>query len=194
MSGALGLSIQVFSCVCLSGLLLLEWLALRTLMQETLSLKHLYEPAAGPEDAVLSVRVRPFRASLMDCSDVLTDADLLGRVTTLLFVQPDKLFKQSKEVFGPLLLSVWQKRRGPLYVVCSGSLTNCQLIRDKYQLGRMHNSAIDVVLDERGALRTTFSVSPVLTAVVVDENRKILKLGAVHSDGFMEKAPSGVGS
>lgn len=186
MSGSFGLSVQVISCLCLSSLLLLEWLALRTLMHETLLLRHLYEPTPAPEDALRSVRVRPFRAPLMDCSDVLTDADLLGRVTTLLFVRPDKLFAQSKEVFGPVLLSVWQKRKGRIYVVCSGLIGDCQLLRDKYQLGRMHNSAIDVVLDEDGEIRKRLSVTPVLAAVVVDANRKILKVGGLHSDEFNE--------
>jgi hypothetical protein len=186
MSAPFDLSWQALSCFCLSGLLLIEWLALRTLTHETLLLRHFYEPTPGREDELLSIRVRPFRASMMDCSDVLTDTDLLGRMTTLFFVRPDKVLKQGNEVFGPLLLSLWQKRRGPLHIVCSGSIEDCQLLRDRYQLGRMHNSAIEVVLDERGLLRKSFSVTPALAAVVVDENGKIAKVGGVHSDQFQE--------
>lgn len=184
MRAALDLTWQAFGCLGLSGLLLIEWLALRTLTYETLLLRHFYEPTPGREDELLSIRVRPFRASLMDCSDVLTDADLLGRVTTLFFARPEAVLKQGKELFGPLLLSLWEKRRGPLYVVCTGSIQDCQLLRDKYQLGRKHHSAIEVVLDERGMLRKTLSVMPALAAVVVDENRTISKVGGVHSGAF----------
>lgn len=193
MNEAFGPSLQLLSCVCLGCLLLLECIALRTVMREALLLRHVYEPAPGREAALLSVRVKPFRATLMDCSDVLTDADLLGRVTTLLFVQPSELFAQSKEVLAALLHSLWTKRQGPLYVVCSGSLADCQLLRDKYRLGRKHSSSVDVILDQAGALRTSFSVTAVLMAVVIDENRRILKVGGVDSDEVME-APSGVTS
>jgi hypothetical protein len=183
---ALGLSWQLFSCVCLSGLLLLEWIALRTLLHETLLLRHLYEPPASPEDALLTVRVQPFRAALMDC---LTEADLLGRVTTLLFVRPDRLFAQSKEVLAPLLHSLWTKRQGPLYVICSGSLEDCEVLRDRYRLGRKHDSSVDIVHDETGALRTTFSVTPAIAAVVIGEDGTLSKVGGVHSDEFEEIAP-----
>lgn len=193
MNGPLALTFQTFSCICLSGLLLVEWMALRTLVQEAFLLNHLYEPTeapAEPEEAVLGTRAQPFRTPRLDSSGVFTEKDLLGQVTTLLFVMPSQLVPQTEAMFSPLLHSIWHKRRGPVYVVCSGSREDCQLLRDKYRFGKVHNSGVDVLFDEGAALRMTFSVTSAVRAVVIDESGRIAKVGGARTDEFTE-APSG---
>lgn len=177
MNGPLASTLQTFGWVGLSGLLLLEWIALRTLVQETLILKHLYEPAAEPEEAVLGTRAKRFRATLLDSSDVVSEKDLLGQMTTLLFVQPNRILSHADSMFSSLLQSIWHGRRGPVYVVCSGSREDCTLLRDTHHLGKVDNSGIDVLLDDGAALRRAFAITAALRAVVIDEKGRIAKVG-----------------
>jgi hypothetical protein len=190
MDSTLGLTFQTVSCVCLGSLLLLEWIVLRTLTHETILLKHLYEPSdtsVGPEDAVLGLLLQPFRARVLDSSYTLTEQDLLGQVTTLLFVQTESA-SQPRSMLTPLLHSLWHKRQGPLYVVCSGTLEHCQRLRDEYRLGKAHHSVIEVIFDEGGALRTTLVVTSELSAVVIGEDARVRKVGGVESDELI-RAP-----
>lgn len=184
MTATLGSSFQTLSLLSLTGLILIEWVALRSMLRETLVLKHLYEPsaaAATAEDALLGTKPRPFRAVHLDSPAALTDMDLMGRVTTFLFVQPTEVLSQRNSLFSSVLHSLWQRRRGPLYVVCSGPRPDCQLLRDRYRLEQAPGNEFGVLFDETATLRRNFSITAALYAVVIGEDGRVAKVGGVES-------------
>jgi hypothetical protein len=155
MSEPLAFGFQVLSCVCIGGLLVLEWTALRTLMQETLILNHLFRPNKEPRkgnESVLGARVQPFHVARLDTEESFTEKDLLENVTTLLFVAPNELASETESMFAQLLHSVWTKRQGPIYVVCSKSRGDCQRVADRFQFGKSRGSGIDLLFDAEGTM------------------------------------------
>lgn len=185
MNEPLAFGFQVLSCVGAAGLLALEWTALRTLMHETLILDHLFRPHKEPpegEESALGSRVRPFRAVRLDTGNSFTEKDLIGSVTTLLFVSPNELVSETESMFTQLLHSVWAKRRGPIYVVCSRCKADCQRIADRFQFGKTRGSGIDLLFDTDGSMRDMFMVTSPVRAVVIDKNGHVTKVGGVEAD------------
>lgn len=196
MSEPLTLGFQVLSCACIGGLLVLEWTALRTLLQETLILDHLFRPNKEPpegEESVLGARVQPFCVARLDTGESFTEKDLLENVTTLLLVSPNELVSETESMFAQLLHSVWTKRQGPIYVVCSKSMGDCQRIARRFQFGKSRGSGIDLLFDADGTMREMFSVTSAVRAVVVDKKGHVMKVGGVETNPASE-SPSGAGA
>jgi hypothetical protein len=185
MNPPLAFGFQVLSCVSIAGLLALEWTALRTLMQETIILDHLFRPHKEPpegEESALGSRVRPFHVVRLDTGESFTEEHLIGSVTTLLFVSPNALVSETESMFTQLLHSVWAKRRGPIYVVCSKSADDCKRVADRFQFGKTRGSGIDLLFDTDGSMRDMFMVTSPVRAVVIDKAGNVTKVGGVEAD------------
>jgi hypothetical protein len=196
MNAPLAFGFQVLSCIGIAGLLALEWTALRTLMRETLILDHLFRPHKEPpegEESALGSRVRPFRVVRLDTGESFTEKDLIGSVTTLLFVSPKELVSDTESMFTQLLHSVWAKRRGPIYVVCSRSRVDCQRVGDRFRFGKSRGSGIDLLFDTDGSMRDMFMVMSPVRAVVIDKNGHVTKVGGIEADPTPE-SHSGAGA
>jgi methylamine dehydrogenase accessory protein MauD len=112
----------------------------------------------------------------------VTTDDLRGRLTGLLFVGPNCSTCHTA-LEGIVGLS--HKVRGNVVVICQGPTPDCQQLAKTYELSR-------VIVDEGAELSSTFVISQVPTAIVIDRSGRIQSYGQPFNPTALEDAPPDV--
>lgn len=170
------------SYLLLCGLIIAEWALLRELVHEVAEIRRRL-PRPEDEDPLsqkLGERIPRFSAELFGTRTKLTDADLLGKTTVLLFVEPEHAVSSAgaSRLTGILHL-LWHQFESSICVVCSGPENACARFAQHFGMEGPNNS-LRVVLDEEQKLARLFSVAEFPAAFVVSEDGSISKHGTLQ--------------
>ena len=163
--------------------LAIESSLLRAMMKEVRQIRERYiRDDLGAEPAVrttFGAPLLPFSARLLDTGEALTSFALLGWPFVLMFVEAKRSLR-----FPILQLCATahglrsQIKDGPVVTVCNGTYENCLQLR-----GRVLGCGVDVrdypfILDDEGTMTRQLRVTRVPSAIVLDEQGRVLKAGS----------------
>lgn len=173
--------IFVISYGLLCSLLLLQGLVLYTTLRRAARLSRLYSIAEERQRREANsrwhippgTRLPGFAAPFLATNRILTDADLRGHETILLFVSPSDASSVARhQVYhrmGPAFNSMWERAEGEVYLVCRGNRQDCERL--------VHGSPAKAILDETGVLFSSFSIDSTPRAVELDEEMRVIRYG-----------------
>jgi hypothetical protein len=167
----------------LCALLLLQGLVLYVALRRAARLSRLYsmmedrqrqEAAANPLWYLpVGTQLPEFAAPVLATNRILTDADLRGHETILLFVSTADAWSLARHdkyhQMGPAFMSMWERVEGEVYLVCRGNRQDCERLVD--------GSQAKAILDETGVLFRSFSIDRTPRAVELDEEMRVTRYG-----------------
>jgi hypothetical protein len=170
------------SFVALCGVLAVEWLALQGIVRELASLRRLAEAEIKASPAHrLGKRIPPFRAVLLDSASPISDEDLAGRTTPLLFVEPSRESTTPRpDTTGAVFHTLWHQFEDALHVVCCCSEDEARSFRDHFSLIGGRSARLNIIVDETRALAKLFSVESFPSAAVISADGTLSKVGEVQ--------------
>lgn len=175
--------IFALSYVLLCALMVLQALALLEALRRAARLSRLHSESENRHKQEVSrnspwrvppgMRVPEFSAPLLGTDRILTRSDLEGRETILLFVAPEDAFSPARHQIyhqlTPAFSSMWATMEGEVYLVCKGSLDECQRLVD--------GSPARAIQDEDGRLFKSFRIDKTPRAVQLDEEARVTRYG-----------------
>jgi hypothetical protein len=167
----------------LCALLLLQGFVLYVALRRAARLSRLYsimehrqkqEAAINPPWYLpVGTRLPEFAAPVLATNRILTDADLRGHEIILLFVSPADASSharhQNYDQIGPAFISMWERVKGEVYLVCRGNQQDCERLVD--------GSHAKAIWDETGVLFSSFSIDRTPRAVELDEQMTVTRYG-----------------
>lgn len=169
------------SLLTLGALAVLQSIVLRAVMQETLRFRRIYTRPTEPESRTQPdvgrpscPRLMPFRKGILDSTEVLTETELRTRLNALLFMEANI---QVSGAWVSVIYSIWNRIDGCLYVMCKGSEVECRELRDRFRLDETYGSTAKVAIDENGELAVRLGIRTWPSAIIIDENGHITKVG-----------------
>lgn len=171
------------SYALLCTLMVLQALALLEVLRRAARLSRLYSESENRHKREVSsnspwrvphgMRVPEFSALLLGTDRIMTRSSLEGRETILLFVSPaDAVSSARHQIYHqlvPAFRSMWATMEGEVYLVCKGSLEECQRLVD--------GSPARTILDEDGRLFNSFRIDKTPRAVRLDEEARVTRYG-----------------
>lgn len=164
----------------LCAVLVLQSLLLHAALRRAARLSRLYakeeerqkqQALRLPWQIPAGTRLPEFAAPLLGTDRILTQADLKGRETILLFVSPadaaSTAHHKNYHHIGPAFGSMLDTVEGEVYIVCKGSRQDCQ----RFVNGRR------AIWDVEGHLSRSFSITVTPRAVHLDEETIVTRYG-----------------
>jgi len=164
----------------LCALIVAQWALLHELVREVAEIRRKVGRSGVEEQALsktLGERVPSFSAPVLGSCDTLTDRNLLGKRTSLLFVDPvDATSDSGSRHLTSILHLLWHQFEKSLCVVCRGPRAVCERFCSYYGMNH-EDGAVRVLLDEHGTLSQLLHVTSLPAAVVVSEDGSVSKFG-----------------
>lgn len=164
---------------CLAALLIFEAWVLHGALRRAATLSRLYSAEEERQKQWASLqwhiprgtRLPEFTAPLLGTQSIVTQADLEGRETILLFVSPADAASTDHHKhyhhIGPALGSMSKSVEGEVYLVCKGRQQDCE----RFVNGQK------AIWDADGVLSRRFSINLTPRAVHLDEDGKVTRYG-----------------
>jgi hypothetical protein len=179
----------------LCALLLLQGFVLCVALRRAARLSRLYSmmEARQTQEAVanppwylpVGTQLPRFAAPVLATDRIVTDADLRGRETILLFVSPadasSRARHQNYHEIGPAFISMWERVEGEVYLVCRGNREDCERLVD--------GSQSKAIWDETGVLFSAFSIDRTPRAVELDEEMTVTRYGEPDNFRNLTRSP-----
>ncbi|PWT88613.1 MAG: hypothetical protein C5B54_10370 [Acidobacteria bacterium] len=177
----------------LCGLFVMQGLLLHEALRRAAKLSRLYSEAEErkkrealanpPWYLPAGIRLPEFASPVLGTDRILTQADLLGRETILLFVSPADAASVARHrtyhQIGPAFGSMWEAVEGEVYLVCKENRQDCQ---------RFVGSVTKAIWDEDGLLFNSFFIDKTPRAVRLDEEGTVIRYG--EPDEVRDTPPS----
>lgn len=183
----------VFSYAVLYTLVCVETYLVWNLVHRTTQLTRLSKLAVKPRRGAILPRGTPapvFSVPLISSDQVLTNADLVGRSTMLLFGSPENAIDPDS-VFPFFAHVVWHKSDGNVYFVCRGEAEACEKFND--QVANVMEHRLPVIWDQDGEMARKFKISANPQAVELDDQGCVVRYGGIvlphDSLGATKSAP-----
>lgn len=171
-----------FSYCALFVVVALEWMALRSIMRETLALMNVLHERAedatleSGADVILNNSVPKFSAEILGTNSKLTDMDFTGHWTLVLFVNAGKALRDEVQKFEMAYHTLWSQFESSLVVICRGASTDCMLLRD-----RVSGHSTKFVADVSGSVTAAFGIDAELIGILVDDDGIVKKVGEISN-------------
>lgn len=183
----------------LCALLLLQGLVLYVTLRRAARLSRLYsiveererrEAATNPPWLIpVGTELPEFAAPVLSTNRILTDADLKGHETILVFISPADASSlsghQNYHLLVPAFISMWERMEGEVYLVCRGNRQDCERLVD--------GSQAKAILDETGVLFSRFSIDRTPRAVELDEQLRVTRYGEPDNVRNLIQSPFNAG-
>src|SRR5690242_2700040 len=145
-SGSAVAMLDHISLLLLCCAVVLESVALRSVVMETLGLKNMVCPrvVSDPETIEAVTESPEFALPLLDSSAVITSSKLRGSGAVLMFVTG--VDNVSTSVFQGSVHALWGKTDDSVYVVCDGTASQCRALYERHGLIR-YGDAVKVLVD-----------------------------------------------
>ena len=168
----------VLSYVLLSVLILLQAVLIREVMREVVWFKRFdmqFNTSSGWKGLLVGADSPEFSIAPMSGERNVTNADLKGQSTTLLFVSPSDRDSQPYSTLPVVLHALWHRASGHLYLVCAGDRATCGLLIKEKSLWGLEDNR--VLLDENAAVARLFGIVRTPQAVELDELAHVARYG-----------------
>jgi hypothetical protein len=159
-----------FGYLLLWGVVALQGLVLRELLQRTVWLKGLYRES--DKHLHTGTPAPEFTAPLLGGTGRLATPDLLGHKSMLLFVSPYEAMLPHYDTLSRAMHAMWHKADGYLYVVCSGSEARCRELTARHRVKGVARAPL-LVWDEQGTVAEAFGVTNTPQAVLLDAKARV---------------------
>jgi hypothetical protein len=176
--------IQYLGYAVLCCIVIIESVVLRSLLQEALWLKSL---SCTPEvnsqlDATTPASDLPsFQANVLDSAEILTDSDLRGRDSLILFLNAARTLTMRPEIIDGSVYALWGKTDECLYICCEGDEQACRSLSERHHLQERYASTVKVLIDDSGRLTALFGVIRTPSAMIFDEDGRVTKTGLLET-------------
>jgi hypothetical protein len=186
------------SFVLLCGLVFIQAMVLQGIVRETASLKRRFDPsrdiAEDEQTKMLSERMPApeFSAPLLQTGEFLSNNDLKGHPSILVFVSPVATSPAYKTL-SAAVHAWYHDTDGHIYLVCTGSRHGCQQLASDACAGLPEGHSVSVILDEDARITRGYGIEHTPQAVKLDEMAQLVRYG--HPDendveAHAEEAPT----
>ena len=168
------------SLYALAVLVACESVLLLMILRQTLSLARILKPSptAFRDDDINMLRRMPdFRAPLLDSERHISNKDLIGAKSLILFLSLRQEWGMTFSRLDTVIRGMWEAIDGCLYLACEGSESDCRDIQEQFRLKQRYADDIAMIVDSRGELKEQFHVTSPLSAIMFDELGRVLKSG-----------------
>ena len=176
------------SYALLSAVIVVESVVLRQVLGETARLKRLYTRPARPmgDLGIPSGMPAPeFSASLLNRGSILSNGDLKGNASILVFVRPHEASLPGYEQLSTAMHALWHKVSGHLYVVCAGTEEDCGQFASGQRFHGCKEGELLMLLDKDASIARSFAIESTPMAVELDEDVLVSRYG-VPNVGLLE--------
>lgn len=173
------------SFTALAAIVIAESMVLQAILGGAASLqrkKATLRPPPEPMAKLIGSTLPPFRNRLLDSDLSVTDDDVRSNLSMLFFVQLADLSIWAPEVLRSLILPMWAKVDGPLFVVCTGSEAECRQLKRELHLDGVGGDDVSILIDEEQTLATALEVSSTPCSVMFEPGGRIIKIGRPSKD------------
>lgn len=176
-----------------------ESATLMAAVDEVLRLRADLRAAGRTHDATalaMGTSLPPFQARVLGSSQQVTERDLLGHSTILLFMAVMDAKLAPATMIG-VITRMWSKVDGGVNIVCRGTEEECLQLAVSWRLDAVEQDQIRLLLDDDGSISEALGVTRTPSALLIDEDGRIAKKGAAQAwpgksaIGFMAKAAAG---
>lgn len=181
------------SFTALAGIVIAESMVLQAILSGALSLKRKRATLRRPPDPMarlIGSTLPAFRSRVLDSAASVTDEDVRSNLSMLFFVQLADLSTWTPAVLRSLILPMWAKVDGPLYVVCTGSDAECRQLKSELLLDGVGRDDVSVLIDEQRTLTAALDVSSTPCSVMFEPGGRIIKIGRPSRDSADDSAPA----
>ncbi len=181
----------------------LESSTLLATLDEALRLKLALRASGGTGDSTslaLGASLPSFRARIAGSSRMVTERDLLGKSTVLLFLDVLDARSAPPVTILATIASMWHKVDGGVNIVCRGSESDCLDLMHSLHLESGQQDQVRFLLDPDGDIRSSLEIIRSPSALLIDEHGHLQRHGAAvvwpgkneNGIGFLTKAASGL--
>lgn len=184
-----------FALLC--GLVFIEAMVLQHIVRETASLKRLFGPsrsiAEDEQTKMLSEHMPApeFSAPLLQTGEFLTNSDLKGHRSIVVFVSPVATSPAYKTLTAAI--HAWyHDMDGHIYLVCTGGRDECQQLADEACASLPEGHSVSVILDEDARITRAYGIERTPHAVELDEMAQLVRYGHPDEDDGESDGGSGM--
>ncbi len=162
----------------LCAVIVVEWTVLHDLAHKVADIRR-KRAEENPEAEKLGERFPRFTAAVLGSSDTVSDRDLLGRTTCLVFVDPaTSVVEPTVGLVASIIHRLWHQYDRAICIVCNGTTADCARFGAVFGLDRSDVTA-KVLLDQLGTLTRLLAVRSFPSAIVVSEDGHVAKFGSM---------------
>jgi hypothetical protein len=159
----------------------LETLALKAILVEARRLDELYRSEDAPGDLLakyIGVKLPTFSLPVLDSIYFVTERELVGRFTIVLFVTRADVTNLGRDVFLSLVRGLSSQSDECLYLVCECGVDDSRWIRDSSGVQELFGENVKILVDPEAELRKAVGISATPTGIAFDEDGNLLKVGS----------------
>lgn len=163
----------------LCALVALQTLALKAILRETMWLARLHIRPEAPADAMeqaLGATMPKFSMRVLDSEDFITDRDLRGHFTILLFITRADFLRGNEIEFSSMMAGLLTHAEECLYIVCEGDDTDAHWILDRGRL-EIYGRCVRVLIDDNARFRSSLRITSTPSCVIFDEDGSLKRVG-----------------